>query len=51
MSKMTQEEYIAILFDDCGYHSAQRMAWLDLRFGKRYADELSTSVKAEKEKS
>jgi hypothetical protein len=43
---MSQEEYIAILFADCGYEtSAQRKAWLTLRFGWGFADELSPSQK------
>lgn len=58
MSQMTQCEYIAILFVDCGYEtSAQRRGWLQKRFGVSYSDELSTQdkhraieeLKAEKE--
>ena len=40
---MTQEEYIAILFADCGYDTAsQRKGWLQKRFSKSFADELSS---------
>lgn len=47
MPQMTQVEYIAILFIDCGYHSAaHRRAWLKDRFGKQYADELTTEQKS-----
>ena len=45
---MTQEEYIAILFGDCGFHqSADRRGWLSREFGVRYADELSGPQKHE----
>ena len=39
-SKMSQDEYIAILFADCGYAtSAQRRGWLRLaQDNKSYAD-------------
>lgn len=44
---MTQEEYLAILFADCGYNtSAHRRGWLKLRFGKQYSDELTTEQKS-----
>lgn len=40
---MTQTEYIALLFNDCGYDTvAQRKAWLQKRFGKSFADELGS---------
>lgn len=40
---MTQEEYIAILFADCGYDTAaQRKGWLQKRFGVNFADELDS---------
>lgn len=40
---MTQAEYIAILFADCGYDTAsQRKGWLQKRFGKSFADELDS---------
>jgi hypothetical protein len=40
---MTQVEYIAILFTDCGYDtSAQRRGWIQKRFGKSFADELDS---------
>ena len=42
MPKMTQVEYIAILFCDAGYDTAaQRKGWLRLRFNKDFADELT----------
>jgi hypothetical protein len=56
---MTQEEYIAILFADCGYDTpSQRKGWIKLRFGKHYPDELTveqrsmaiTELKEEKER-
>jgi hypothetical protein len=42
---MTQAEFLAILFVDCGYDtSAQRRGWIQLRFpGKSYADELTVA--------
>lgn len=44
---MSQEEYIAILFADCGYDTAsQRKGWLKKRFGVEYADELNSSEKS-----
>jgi hypothetical protein len=44
---MTQEEYIAILFEDCGYATtARRKDWLLKRFGKGYPDELSTGERS-----
>lgn len=46
-SKMSQDEYIAILFADCGYDTAaQRRGWLRLRYNKSYADELTTAQKS-----
>ena len=42
---MTQDEYLAILFDDNGFTSAQRRDFLGLRFGRRYVDELTASEK------
>jgi hypothetical protein len=40
---MTQTEYIAILFNDCGYDTAaQRKGWLQKRFGVSFADELDS---------
>lgn len=48
MSKMTQEEFIAILFQDCGYTTAvQRKGWLQLRFGRDFPDELETYQKTD----
>ena len=52
---MTQTEYIAILFADCGYDTAaKRKDWLYNRFMKYHADELnsreaSTAISALKE--
>jgi hypothetical protein len=47
MSIMSQDEYIAILFLDCGYHtSAQRRDWLRMRYSVSYADELSRDQKS-----
>ena len=44
---MTQQEYIAILFIDCGYDtSAQRRGWLDKRFGVEYPDELTSEQRS-----
>lgn len=46
-SVMTQDEYIAILLADCGYSSvSQRKGWIELRFGKKYADELTKAEKS-----
>jgi hypothetical protein len=40
---MTQEEYLTILFADCGYDTAaQRKGWLFKRFGRYFADELDS---------
>jgi hypothetical protein len=40
---MSKQEYIAILFIDCNYDTARaRKAWLQLRFGKDFADELTS---------
>lgn len=38
---MTQPEYIAILFDDCGFEPPARRAWLRANYGRAFADELS----------
>lgn len=39
---ISMTEYLSILFVDCGYHeSSQRRGWLQKRFGKSYADELT----------
>lgn len=45
---MTQAEYIAILFTDCGYDThSQRRGWIDSRFhGVRYADELTAEERS-----
>jgi hypothetical protein len=40
---LTQIEYIAILFADCGYDTAsQRKGWIQRRFGKSFADDLDS---------
>lgn len=47
MPEMSQDEYIAILFADCGYStSSQRRGWLQKRFSKSYSDELTTAQKS-----
>ncbi len=47
MSKMTQEEFIAILFTDNGYNTAaQRKGWLQLRFQVNFPDELTIAQKS-----
>ncbi len=47
MIQMTQAEYIQILFQDCGYETAaQRRGWLQLRFGKQHADELTSGQRS-----
>ncbi len=43
---ISQDEWIAILFIDTGYTSAQRRGWLKLRFGKEYVDELTVAQKS-----
>ena len=44
---MTQIEYIAIPFDDCGFVAAQRRDFLALRFGgRRYTDELTPAERS-----
>lgn len=45
MSVMSQEEYIAILFNDLGFDSAARRVWLKLEFGHSYPDELNAQTK------
>jgi hypothetical protein len=43
---MTQDEYLAILFNDCGFTGAQRRDFLGLRFGgRRYTDTLTIGEK------
>lgn len=40
---VTQLEYIAILFNDCGYDTAShRKGWLQRRFGVNFSDELDS---------
>jgi hypothetical protein len=40
---MTQCEYIALLFDDCGFNAAQRKDYLKSRYyGCEFPDELSS---------
>jgi hypothetical protein len=44
---MTQIEYIAILFDDCGFTGQQRRDFMALRFdGRKYADDLTASERS-----
>lgn len=44
---MTQDEYIAILFQDCGYDTvSQRKGWLQKRFEKSFVDELTLNEKS-----
>lgn len=44
---MTQDEYIPILFDRCGFTGSQRRDFLASRFnGRKYADELSIAEKS-----
>jgi hypothetical protein len=38
---MTQDQYIAILFDDCDFTGPARRAWLQLEYGVKYSDELT----------
>jgi hypothetical protein len=43
---MTQDDYIALLFNDNGFTGAQRRDFLASRFnGRRYSDELNSSEK------
>jgi hypothetical protein len=45
---ISQDEFIAILFGDCGYDTvAQRKGWLKIRFGKSYSDELTRAEKSQ----
>jgi len=41
MSKMSQTDYIAILFVDLNMDTKMRKAWLKAEFGKEHADELT----------
>lgn len=44
---MSQDEYIAILFNDCGYDTAaQRKGWLQKRFHVNFPDELDSHEKS-----
>lgn len=44
---MTQDEYILILFSDCGIDtSSQRRAFIQKRFEKSYLDEIDSRQKA-----
>ena len=44
---MTQVEYLAILFADCGYDTAaQRKGWLFKRFDKFYTDDLTSEERS-----
>ena len=45
-----QDEYIQILFVDCGYQTAaQRRGWIEKRFGagRKYTDELTSAEKSQ----
>jgi hypothetical protein len=44
---VTQEEYISILFDDCGFNAAQRKDYLLTRFKRPFADELNWREKSQ----
>lgn len=44
---ITQVQFIAILFDDCGYTGAQRREWLEARYGARYCDELTVEQRSQ----
>lgn len=44
--EMSQEEYIEILFADCGFTGTQKRAWLRAEYGKAYPDELPWSTKS-----
>jgi hypothetical protein len=44
--EMSQEEYIEILFADCGFTIPQRRAWLRTEYGRAYADELDWRTKS-----
>jgi hypothetical protein len=45
---MTQDQYLAILFDDCGFSGPQRRDFISLRYnGKKYTDELTSMEKHE----
>ncbi len=45
---ISQEEFIAILFADCGYDTAaQRKGWLQLRYQKNFPDELTVAQKSD----
>ena len=44
---MTQQAYIDILFIDNGYStSVQRRGWMQKRFGRSYADELTVEERS-----
>lgn len=44
---MTQDEYIAILFNDLGFDSLNRKALLEENYGVQYVDELPKVKKSE----
>ena len=47
VARMSQEDYIAILFDDLGFTGEQRRAWLKAEYGVKYPDELTKQGKHE----
>lgn len=42
---MSQDEYLAILFNDVGYSGEQRRAWLRAEYGVAYTDSLTVNQK------
>lgn len=38
---LSQDEYIEILFIDCGFSGSQKRAWLLAEYGVKYTDELA----------
>ncbi len=43
---MTQNEYIEILFHDCGFTPTQRRAWLNAEFGTTDLDALTVAQRS-----
>jgi hypothetical protein len=46
LKEMTQDEFIAILFDDLGFTAKQRKDYLKREYGVQYADELPVSARS-----
>ena len=46
MSVMSQEDHIAILFNDLGFDSKARRVWLRVEFGVMYPDQLTMAEKS-----